>query len=262
MPLVFSLLKPVRTLLFLLSCLAVFPRAEAQGSRGLHIEYVGNMGVALVKGDTALLIDALHDLYKPGYLPSSPSFLEGLLGKQRRYQVVPAIVISHQHNDHFDAALVHKAVAAYPHTRVLTGLQLKPLLHAGQSGHYRLATDTVFAPLMPNLSVRLKRIPHTYQSRNGSIHNYRAEVVWNGMRIVHLGDALMSEATLRGLKDVDVLIAPNWLFMERESVESIERLRPKLVILTHVSPGAEGATYQSSSIKPVIFTAYGQKVSL
>ena len=55
---------------------------QAQVTKSLQIEYVGNMGVAITKGDTTLLIDALHDYYEDGYLASSPSFLKNLMGKK------------------------------------------------------------------------------------------------------------------------------------------------------------------------------------
>ncbi|HEY0731782.1 MAG TPA: hypothetical protein VGD33_05150, partial [Chitinophagaceae bacterium] len=56
---------------FIISLLSIGSAKEVrcQQSKALQVEYVGNMGVAIIKGDTAILIDALHDYYKDAYLP-------------------------------------------------------------------------------------------------------------------------------------------------------------------------------------------------
>ena len=234
---------------------------RGQQSNALQVEYVGNMGVAITKGDTAILIDALHDYYKDAYLPSSPSFLDMLFAKRSPYKTVPAILVTHKHDDHFDSALVRKALDSHPEAKLLTGKQLDAFLYNRYKAQYRLTDDALFNAPAANIQINLKKIKHTYQQRHSGVHNYRAEIIWNNKKIIHIGDALDIEESLNGLNKVDVLIIPFWHFLDKGNVSQIEKLRPAMVILTHISPEGSPAAYLSDIIKPIEFKTYGQKVN-
>ena len=217
------------------------------------------MGVAITKGDTAILIDALHDYYKGAYLPSSPAFLDRLFEKRSPYKTVPAILVTHKHDDHFDSALIRKALDSHPETKLLTGKQLDAFLYNRYKAQYRLAEEAlVYAPAA-NIQIKLKKIKHTYQQRHSDVHNYRAEIVWNNKKIIHIGDALDIEESLNGLNKVDVLIIPFWHFLDKGNISHIEKLRPAMVILTHISPGGSPAAYISNSIKPLSLKPMGRR---
>ena len=245
-------------LLFLAGSLPLW----GQQSKNLQIEYVGNMGVAITKGDTAILIDALHDYYKDAYLPSSPAFLDKLFEKRSPYKTVPAILVTHKHDDHFDSALIRKALDSHPEAKLLTGKQLDAFLYNRYKGQYQLADDALAYAPAANIDIKLKKIKHTYQQRHSGVHNYRVDITWNEKRIIHIGDALDIEESLSGLNKVDVLIIPFWHFLDKGNVRHIEKLRPAMVILTHISPEGSPAAYVSDIIKPIEFNTYGQKVNL
>lgn len=245
-------------LLFIVSAVQV----SGQQSNRLQIEYVGNMGVAITKGDTALLIDALHDYYKSSYLPSSPAFLEKLFGSTSSYKIVPAMMVTHKHDDHFDSSLVRRALDVHPELKLITGTQLGAFLSNRYRNRYYLADDEMSISIAPNITIKTKKIKHTFQHRHSGIHNTRFEIIWDDKKIVHVGDALGLTEALEGLGDIDVLIIPFWLFMDKVGVADVERLKPRHIILTHVSPEGSPEAYNSPVIKPVRFLTYGEKLVL
>ena len=235
-------------------------QVQGQVTKSLQIEYVGNMGVAITKGDTTLLIDALHDYYEDGYLPSSPSFLKNLMGKKSPYKIVPAIMVTHKHNDHFDSALVRKTLDAHPESKLVSGSQLGSFLYNRHRKQLSLVDDVMTISIAPNIIIKTKKISHTYSQRHSGVQNTRFEIIWDDKKIIHIGDALSITESLEGLTDIDVLIIPYWHFLDKENVAHIEELNPGKVILTHISPKGSSKRYISRIVKPVEFKNYGDKV--
>lgn len=225
------------------------------------VYYVGNMGVAIVKNDSVILIDALHDYYDVYYQPSDPAILKKLNDREVPFKKLIAIMATHLHNDHFDDTLISKMSQKLKDAKVimgqqpaekLSGVSSDVLVSVNQSGTVKLAND---------LSITLLNIGHS-GTRARTIENYRIEIVWGAYRFVHFGDAAPNTISFDGLlPGADVAIVPYWFCFDANDIDWFEKKRFKTVIATHIDP-ASAAPFGKSEIPIIPFKTYGQQYVL
>lgn len=225
------------------------------------VYYVGNMGVAIVKNDSVILIDALHDYFDVYYRPSDPAILKKLTDREKPFLKLIAITATHLHNDHFDDALISRMSENTNETKVimgkqpaekLTGVDRKILVSVNQVGTVKLSDQ---------LSISLKNVGHS-GSRNQSIENYRIEITWGAYRFVHFGDATPDEKSFDGLvPGADVAIVPYWFCFDARDIQVLETKIFKKIIATHIDP-AGSAPFGKSSVEIIPFKTYGQQYEL
>lgn len=225
------------------------------------IYYVGNMGVAVVKNDSVVLIDALHDYYGTYYLPSDPAFLAKLRSKQKPFSKLIAITATHIHGDHFDSALVKQLSDAFPAAKLLMGRQFSPLLGAINSSRIGFADDYLSFRLSASLTININRITHVGGARHGNIHDYRIELVWDGFRVVHFGDAEVSAKSFSGLDTgADLFIIPAWFALDNTAIDFMEKLKVKRLLVTHIDPHQPLPKWNKTNIPLNVFEKYGDKL--
>lgn len=225
------------------------------------VYYVGNMGVAIVKNDSVILIDALHDYYDVYYLPSDPEILKKLTNQEEPFLTLIAITATHLHNDHFDESLISqmskkirssKIIMGKQPSEKLTGVDREVLQSVNQAGTVKLSDQ---------LSISLRNVGHS-GSRNQNIENYRIEITWGAYRFVHFGDASIDAKSFEGLlPGADVAIVPNWFCFDAKDIQLLETKKFKTVIATHIAP-AGIAPFGKSSVEIIAFKSYGQQYVL
>ena len=228
-----------------------------------EIRYLGNMGVAILHNDSAILIDGLHDLYENDYLPTDTSAIGAMIRKQRPFSKIAVIAVTHRHSDHFDENVVASVAKVHPTALLISGSQTKALLHAEMQKRFSLVTETATFNIGTNLSIIARRIPHTYPQRHSAVENYRIEIAWNGFRLVHLGDAdTKNEAVAVLASKPDVLIVPGWYF-ENDGIGLIEAVNPVRVIATHIAPNFNGMKkIDGLHSEQSFFKKYGDKINI
>jgi L-ascorbate metabolism protein UlaG (beta-lactamase superfamily) len=221
------------------------------------VYYVGNMGVAIVKNDSVILIDALHDYYDVYYRPTDPAILKKLDTREKPFQKLVAITATHMHNDHFDDALISqlsqkietKVIMGQQPAEKLTGVDQKVLVRFNQAGTVKLSD---------HLSITFRNVGHS-GSRNQSIENYRIEITWGGYRFVHFGDATPDEKSFDGLlPGADIAVVPFWFCFDAKDIQLLETKQFRKIIATHIDP-AGTAPFGKSSIEIIPFKNYGQE---
>lgn len=225
------------------------------------VYYVGNMGVAIVKNDSAILIDALHDYYDVYYRPSDPAILKKLEAREKPFQTLIAITATHLHNDHFDDSLISRMSKKISEAKVimgkqpaekLTGVDQVALMSINQAGTVKLSDQ---------LSITFKNVGHS-GSRHQSIENYRIEITWGAYRFVHFGDATPNAKSFEGLlSGADVAVVPYWFCFDARDIQLLETKQFKKIIATHIDP-ASTAPFGKSSIEIIPFKSYGQQYVL
>lgn len=226
-----------------------------------EIRYLGNMGIALTHNDSTILVDGLHDFYEKDYLPTDATALSTMLQQKTPYKRIIAIAVTHRHSDHVDSTLITNVANVHTAAILLGGDQTRSLLSPGLLKRFPPIADSITIRLNTRLEINLRRIAHTYQARHSAIENYRIEVVWNGFRIVHLGDADLRPAALTSLKNnPDIIVIPNW-FLSNEGIKLLNELKPARVLVTHISPG-DNENYQNEKLRAAItaFQKYGDLV--
>ena len=228
-----------------------------------EIRYMGNMGIAISHNDSTIIIDGLHDFYDDAYLPTDESAVKAMLQKQIPYKKIIAIAVTHRHSDHFDSTLITDVANVHTSAVLLGGAQTRSLLSQTLQPKFRMVTNNITLRINGTLIINLWRIPHTYAARHASVENYRVEIIWNGFRVVHLGDADVKNDAIGSLQDKpDVMVVPNW-FLSNEGVKLLETLKPVRLLVTHVSP-ADNTIFKHQKLKSEIITfrKYGDQIKI
>lgn len=224
------------------------------------VYYVGNMGIALVKNDSVVLIDALHDYYGSYYLPSDTVLLAKIRDKQSPFSRLLVITATHIHGDHFDSTLFRKMSAQLPQAKVLAGRQFEPFLKDLDKKIVDFADDFKTFRLSTNLIIHIKRINHTGKKRHQDINNYRIEVVWGDFRLIHFGDAEIEDGTFAEIKTgADVAVIPLWFYLDKNALEYLSKAKFKKCIVTHIDPSALEQSEYNATEQFISFFKYGDK---
>jgi L-ascorbate metabolism protein UlaG (beta-lactamase superfamily) len=226
------------------------PSADVQAPAGVTITYLANEGVLLASGSTQVLIDALFLRYGPEYAVPADSTQAALERAAAPFESVDLILVTHRHGDHFHSAPLAAHLRANPEAALLTSQQvIDSIRHV--PGVARLAPRMVARTMAPGtrrralvngIPVDLLGLPHGGR-RHRHVEHLGYVVELGGRRVLHLGDAELSEATLAPLRldttRIDVALIPAWAVTDRESREAIRRwVRPRQVVAFHLSEGA------------------------
>lgn len=251
----------IRASCLFLAGIFVFHGLAAQ--RQFEIRYLGNMGIAIVQNDSAIIIDGLHDFYEADYMPTDSSAIGTMLRKQKPFSKIVAIAVTHRHSDHFDEQVVASVAKQHPGAMLIGGSQTRSLLNAELQKRFSQVIDTATFSLTKNLSIKARRIPHTYPQRHSAVENYRIEVIWNNFRLVHLGDADTKNELLTALdKSPDVLVVPAW-FLAEEGIPFIEQIHPSRIIATHISPSYSSMKKNVKlKTEQILFKKYGDRINI
>lgn len=223
-----------------------------------EIRYLGNMGIAIIRQDSAIIIDGLHDYYEKNYLQTDTTAFNTMLLKQKPFSKIIAIAVTHKHSDHFDEMLISEVAKKHSTALILGGSQIRSLCNAAMLKRFTTIVDTATVRINSNIIIRIRRIPHTWPQRHATIENYRYEITWNKFRLVHLGDAdTQQEAVIDLQQAPDVLVAPNW-YLGDNGVSLINKVNPGNIVVTHIPPD-DKSTKANTKIKgqQLLFKKYG-----
>lgn len=224
-------------------------KSENKPLLALHLSYIGNMGVLLSSGGDAVLIDGLHQAYKPAYVfPPDSTTTQIILGDYLDYGSINMALITHHHQDHFDAELSSAFLTANSGSYVLGASQVIEKIRAKPVADQRQLKlipydNAIHSIKQDNLEVKAFRCPHVNKARHASVQNLAYLIHLQGYSILHLGDSNWDVATdaLQSAKlpdqEIDIAILPYWMLLDRASKEKVGQLiRPKKLIATHVPP--------------------------
>lgn len=226
------------------------PFASTQAPAGVTITYLANEGVLLSSGSTRVLIDALFLRYGPEYAVPADSTQSALEHARTPFDSVDLVLVTHRHGDHFHPDPLAAHLRANPGAALLTSQQvIDSMRHV--PGVARLAPRMVARTMAPGtrrralvngLPVELLGLAHGGR-RHRHVEHLGYIVELGGRRVLHLGDAELSEATLAPFRldtsRIDVALIPAWAVTDRESREAIRRwVRPRQAIAFHLSEGA------------------------
>lgn len=213
----------------------------------VEITYLGNEGVLLRSGTSAVLIDALHGPYL-GYAAAPPEVLEAVVKGRPPYQDVQLILVSHVHNDHFDSRLVashllnnRKAVLASS-GRIATAVRaFIPDVPANKDRvkTIELQPGAARAHSFGGVDVEFLALPHDGPRPWQELQNLGHIVSIGGLKILHVGDAKMDPSWFGAFRlpqrDIDVALLPGWYLSSPEGQRlTREQIRPRHVVAVHV----------------------------
>jgi hypothetical protein len=164
----------------------------------LTLTFVANEGVLVSSGETKVLIDALFVKPHPDYRPPAPEVLDTIMKGQPPYDGVDLLLVTHNHPDHFDAALTARYLEAFPETFLLAPSDAADALQKASADWNKIGPRVV--PLDIKLGAKTTRtlqgIPVTafrtlHSSNVDTPMNLMYLFVLNSRRVFHEGDAVV-----------------------------------------------------------------------
>lgn len=220
------------------------------GCRGqLHpvtATYLANEGVLIETGQSKVLIDPFfkEDFGLYQILPIEN--IDRLLKDHRELAGADAILVSHNHRDHFDAGLVTEYLKQNRHTKLFSSSQVT----SGIINHFGLPLNRVvnFLPAMNKEivsynqgSIKLKAlwIRHGVESNLGVV-NLCFIVEVSQKKIFHMGDSEIDADNFKDIdlsnEGIDMLLAPFWYLASEEGASIIkQKVKPKQVAAFHLT---------------------------
>jgi L-ascorbate metabolism protein UlaG (beta-lactamase superfamily) len=218
---------------------------------GLSITFLANEGVLLSSGGSQVLIDGLFQKYETGYAVPAESTRDALAGAHPPFDEVDLILVTHRHGDHFHPGPVVSHLQANPRSTLLTSRQVIDSLGGFLPARGELTTRLLARTMAPGasrretvagISVELLGLPHTGGGRHRHVEHLGYIVELGGRRVLHVGDAEFTEATIAPFRldtaRIDVALLPYWLVTSVEGRRVIAQwIRPGQVVAFHVGEG-------------------------
>lgn len=234
-------MKNTLLIVLLVSGFSLFGQKEQ-----LRITYVGNMGVLISGQEHSLLIDGLHDEYKPAYQFPPEELVEKMTKNEQINPPIRLVLNTHIHQDHFDNQLVADFLEANEEAYFLgpdQAIQEVSQLYPIQKRMVGIKTQKHGRQEAPNpyLKITAFYLNHANPRMHNKTKNVGYLIKVDGKNIVHFGDAFWMEEVFEKLdlekEGIDIAIMPAWMIASAENRKLIDRyLQPKKIIATHISP--------------------------
>lgn len=213
--------------------------------RRLEVTHIGNEGFMIAMGGTKVLIDALSR--SEYYAGPSDSTVAKMMGDVDPFDNIDYVLVTHDHPDHFNAAMVSRYLLKHPAVQFLADPGTCRRLEGDGMGRWQHAGIDLQRGGQRAMRGEKAEIVALSLAHGGSrsIDNLAFLVRSNGYTIMHVGDAKLafSEEILRNVDwsshSVDLLFIQ---YSDRSTpTHDIIRdlIKPKYVILMHIPPGEE-----------------------
>lgn len=217
----------------------------APGSADPRLRYVANAGVLVSKDGSRVLIDAPIRGGIAPYATSDAVERERLEGALPPYAEVDAILITHWHEDHFDADAVAAHLVRNPRAVLISSPEVvQRVRSAAPHVPPRRLHGVLPAPgrsqrlMVGRLAVRVLRMRHNPTRRLP--HQHVGFLLGEANAILHTGDADPSPANfsmLRELPSVDLALLPFWYVISDANRRVVcDAIAPRRIAALHVPP--------------------------
>lgn len=262
--------RVLRFCLLLVSFVVLLTSYQSQTRKtaaDIILSYKGNMGVLISSSNQAVLIDGLHEYYRPDYLPSQKEELAKLFSRKEPYTNVKMVLFSHYHRDHYSALLSKRFLQTAKENLVVGAPQVVDSLPGGQTINAWNKNRIIYNLQSNDLSVQAFDVRHTYQERHAKVQNIAYLVSIGEKKILHIGDADTDAAGFKPFEaaSIDVLIAPLWFLTGEKGIYIITKMiKPKVVIATHISPNESRSfdEYKIPGVQTYFFRTINQAVQV
>jgi len=229
------------------------PQSALVAQKGpLVLTYIANCGVLVSSGDLKVLVDALFDKPNPEYRAPTPDVLDKILMGEPPYDGVDIVLVTHNHPDHFDAALAVRYLEARADPVLLAPSDAVEAMR-NAAGDW-----TSIAPRVVPLDIKVGdrndrvqgRIPITvfrtlHSGDRESPMNLMYLFELDGRRIFHEGDSNGKPEVYQsfelGSASVDLALVHFWFPLEPNCANFLQEvLKPDHIALTHLPIRLEG----------------------
>ncbi len=218
--------------------------------KALRMSYIGNMGVLFESDTSTLLIDGLHEFYRPTYAFPDPATVAQLIeGNYLGFSSLEAVLFTHPHRDHFSATYSRDFLQQNPSGMLLGPPQVVEEVKAATAEELGVGLQAVGYDggvahfLQAQISIKGVRCEHVNPNRHSAIQNIAYLIDLAGHSILHIGDTNWEQVSpafeALGLpeKKVDVAVLPYWMLLSDDSAQLIKQwIAPRQLVATHLPP--------------------------
>ena len=205
----------------------------------ISLTYTGNMGVLLESENHFILVDGLHEFYRPSYLNPSAQLVEDLTTAGGNYPIPEIALVTHYHRDHYSAKLHNKLSG----TLVIGPAQVTDSLSHRDQQTIRTVPYTEYEIhhyMIEEVSIKAFRMDHVNRARHHKVQNVAYLMDLGGYSILHVGDTDWYEEIFENLElatSVDIAILPVWMLLQDQSQVMVRGyLNPQYLVVTHIDP--------------------------
>jgi L-ascorbate metabolism protein UlaG (beta-lactamase superfamily) len=212
----------------------------------LQLRHVANAGVLVTIDGRKILIDAPIRDGIPPYQTSSPEQRTLLEHARAPYDGIAAILITHWHEDHFNAEAVAAHLSQSPKTRLISSAEIVQRVHKAAPGvpASQLVAVTpdlgtsIATALDDRVRIHVLRIRHNDARRMPEQHV--GFLVQGTRTILHVGDAdpaAANFAVLKELPKIDLALLPFWYVSDATNRAFVaSSIAPRQIVGMHVPP--------------------------
>ena len=236
----------IRLLAVLSAVSWLWPSSQSGGAppAPCAVRYVANAGVLFETGTSKFLIDAPIRDSIPPYAAPDDDLRNRVETAQPPYDGVSAILVTHWHEDHFNAPAIAAALRNSAGTVLLSSAEIVDRVRKADPS---LAPDR-FRPTTPapgsSQRVEVGGVPiHVVRLRHSArrLPEQHVGFLIEGCRtVLHVGDADSDDANfamLRTLPAVQVGVLPFWYVLDDPERQFVARaIRPSRIIGMHLPP--------------------------
>ena len=215
-----------------------------------QITYIANEGVFIEYEGKKIIIDALHKKYDAIYQFTRLPYVLAMLEAKTPFDSINLMLVTHVHGDHFNREYTldllnkhHETIFIAPQQVIDTMGQLNYLqnkIYAVQGSDKGLMYE------MEGLKIHSIPLLHSYQERNHWVENMAYLLDFEGLTILHIGDAELVVDNFDRIKKaigkgVDYALLPDWYFSEGDHLSKIkQKIKAKKYIAIHVMDTKSG----------------------
>lgn len=205
------------------------------------IQYLGNEGVMVSRGETKVLFDPLFDNGYGQYQMVPDDMRAAIFAGERPFDEVDAVFVSHHHGDHFSASDILRLLRAQADIRLYAPAQavaaVRGIATADDAAALERMTgldleygDPPVRIETAGLLIEAVHIPHSgWPTARTDVQNIAFRVTLeDDSTVLHLGDADARVVHFSGDADywesrrVDLALPPYWFFASADGVEILE----------------------------------------
>ncbi len=215
-----------------------------------RIFYTTNAGLYFCSDTSEILIDGIHDAAKAGYYPMSIEMREQISAEDGLFAGSGALLFTHLHDDHYDAAAVDEYLERHPDTALWgPGLHIRGIADEEDKDgtvRFRYGDFSITAYRTKHSGSRVLDVPHY----SLLLFNEAA-----GEAFLIAGDAVL-EPDLAPVINEEISSSRNGIYAfvmayqlaERKSKAFIKALAPSRIFLIHQPRPEDGAFSKVSRI--------------
>ncbi|MDH4273189.1 MAG: MBL fold metallo-hydrolase [Candidatus Aminicenantes bacterium] len=219
---------------------------KAPQKEPLVLRYVANSGVLVGSGETKLLVDALFDKPNPEYRAPTPELLDKIRKGEAPFDGVDLVLVTHNHPDHFDAALAVRFLEARPEPVLLAPADAVEAMRKVAADWAKIEPRVVAIDLqvgekeskdLKGVSVTAFRTLHSGDQEAPMNLMYLVDL--GGWRVFHEGDSTGNVDEYRafglGKDPIDLALVHFWFPLEPNCAQFLQEvLKPDHIALTHL----------------------------